>query len=311
MALNLRAKIYLALVIILGITIFFINFPKFELTKESLLTLALLSTIAFFTEIYEVEIIYRRSTSTSTAIYTAAILLNNSIALWVALFALIGSEILVRWEYISQKQILSFLSRLGFNTSQVLISVAVASGVFKLAGGHAPPFTHAVDFVPPIVAFLAYTITNTVLVSGIIALVRDVSIFYHLRFNLKHLPVQLFSMGILSILIAIVYSISPWNIILLLVPLVLVHISLRQYMRLRKDAKDSFKKINDLLELRDPYTAKHSEQVATISEKIARKMGLLEERVERIKSAARIHDIGKIGIPDEILLKPSNLNDEE
>lgn len=65
------------------------------------------------------------------------------------------------------------------------------------------------------------------------------------------------------------------------------------------------------LQARDPYTAEHSERVADLSGKIARKLGLPENEVERIVAAARIHDIGKVGIPDSILLKPGPLTPQE
>jgi PAS domain S-box-containing protein/putative nucleotidyltransferase with HDIG domain len=65
------------------------------------------------------------------------------------------------------------------------------------------------------------------------------------------------------------------------------------------------------VELRDPYTAGHQRRVAELSCAIARKMGLDEERVRGIRLGATIHDIGKIGIPAEVLSKPSRLNDIE
>lgn len=78
-----------------------------------------------------------------------------------------------------------------------------------------------------------------------------------------------------------------------------------------KAALDAFKQMNNLLEMRDPYITGHSEEAAILSEKITRQMDLPEERVKRIKSAAHIHNIGKLGIPDKILLKSSKLTNEE
>ena len=61
------------------------------------------------------------------------------------------------------------------------------------------------------------------------------------------------------------------------------------------------------LEARDPYTRGHSDAVAAISLKIAKKMSFNSHELERIEFAARLHDLGKIGIRDEILLKPGPL----
>jgi HD-GYP domain-containing protein (c-di-GMP phosphodiesterase class II) len=62
---------------------------------------------------------------------------------------------------------------------------------------------------------------------------------------------------------------------------------------------------------KDPYTRGHSERVARFSVAIAQRMGLADEEVEKIRISALLHDVGKIGIDDNILKKPSALTDEE
>ena len=61
------------------------------------------------------------------------------------------------------------------------------------------------------------------------------------------------------------------------------------------------------LDARDGYTARHGEQVAAVAVKIAQRMGLEPSLVETIKRFGPLHDIGKIGIPDEVLHKPRPL----
>jgi len=65
------------------------------------------------------------------------------------------------------------------------------------------------------------------------------------------------------------------------------------------------------VEARDPYSRGHSDRVSKYAVKIAWKLGLDEERIKRIKDAAMLHDVGKIGISDEILKKPDLLNENE
>jgi diguanylate cyclase (GGDEF)-like protein/putative nucleotidyltransferase with HDIG domain len=62
---------------------------------------------------------------------------------------------------------------------------------------------------------------------------------------------------------------------------------------------------------RDRYTGEHSEAVIEMSGAVARNLGLNSVEVERVKSAALLHDIGKVAIPDEILHKPGPLTDAE
>jgi diguanylate cyclase (GGDEF)-like protein/putative nucleotidyltransferase with HDIG domain len=62
---------------------------------------------------------------------------------------------------------------------------------------------------------------------------------------------------------------------------------------------------------RDRYTGEHSEAVIEMSGAVARNLGLNMPEVARVKSAALLHDIGKVAIPDEILHKPGPLTDDE
>jgi HD-GYP domain-containing protein (c-di-GMP phosphodiesterase class II) len=66
-----------------------------------------------------------------------------------------------------------------------------------------------------------------------------------------------------------------------------------------------------LIGLRDHYTASHSARVATHVQKIATQLGLPDSETEAVVSAATLHDIGKAGISDQILLKPDKLSPEE
>jgi len=65
------------------------------------------------------------------------------------------------------------------------------------------------------------------------------------------------------------------------------------------------------LDARDPYTESHSERVADLSARIATRLGLHQVEVERIRTGGLLHDLGKLGVRDEILNKAGSLTDEE
>jgi putative nucleotidyltransferase with HDIG domain len=65
------------------------------------------------------------------------------------------------------------------------------------------------------------------------------------------------------------------------------------------------------LDARDPYTAGHSERVSVLSVAIGRVLRLSDTELEVLRLGALLHDIGKIGIPDRILMKPGPLTDDE
>ncbi|MFZ2634651.1 MAG: HD domain-containing phosphohydrolase [Desulfosalsimonadaceae bacterium] len=81
--------------------------------------------------------------------------------------------------------------------------------------------------------------------------------------------------------------------------------------RLNRILNSTVQAMSLAVECRDPYTAGHQQRVANISAAIARKMDFNDERIEYLKMAAMIHDIGKISVPAEILCKPTRLSAAE
>lgn len=78
-----------------------------------------------------------------------------------------------------------------------------------------------------------------------------------------------------------------------------------------QNLKDLISCLISVEEAKDSYTAHHSERVKAYSELIARFLGLSESSISLITHAAHLHDIGKIGIRDNVLTKPGKLTDEE
>jgi diguanylate cyclase (GGDEF)-like protein len=66
-----------------------------------------------------------------------------------------------------------------------------------------------------------------------------------------------------------------------------------------------------VVDAKDEYTGAHSERVALLVEAIARRLSLDDEQVEQLKLAGRLHDLGKIAIPDRVLQKPGSLTPHE
>jgi diguanylate cyclase (GGDEF)-like protein len=65
------------------------------------------------------------------------------------------------------------------------------------------------------------------------------------------------------------------------------------------------------LEERDRYTGEHSESVVDLTARVGEALALGGDEISRVRTAALLHDIGKVGVPDEILHKPGPLNDQE
>jgi PAS domain S-box-containing protein len=85
----------------------------------------------------------------------------------------------------------------------------------------------------------------------------------------------------------------------------------QSFDRLRKALGATVKAIALVVETRDPYTAGHQKRVVDLARAIAQEMGLSSDKVDSIRMAGVIHDIGKIAVPAEILSKPTKLRDVE
>ena len=80
---------------------------------------------------------------------------------------------------------------------------------------------------------------------------------------------------------------------------------------LQKAYMDSIEILRHTVEAKDPYTKGHSDRVSEYAVLLGKKLNLPDEDIEKLRIGGLFHDIGKIGIPDSILLKESNLTDEE
>jgi HD-GYP domain-containing protein (c-di-GMP phosphodiesterase class II) len=69
--------------------------------------------------------------------------------------------------------------------------------------------------------------------------------------------------------------------------------------------------LTSAVDAKDTYTCGHSQRVALFGREIAMRAGLPEAQVERVYMAGLLHDVGKIGVPEEVLRKPGKLTDEE
>lgn len=103
----------------------------------------------------------------------------------------------------------------------------------------------------------------------------------------------------------------PGAIVLLLVPILPLHFAFKHTKETQDSTRQVLEAMADAVDLRDPYTGGHSQRVAHYSAQILAAMQLQGPEVDLIVSAARVHDIGKIGTPDSVLLKDGNLTPEE
>jgi len=85
----------------------------------------------------------------------------------------------------------------------------------------------------------------------------------------------------------------------------------QSYEKLQKFIEDTAHVIMKVVEIRDPYSTGHQQRVSKLATAIAREMKLPQDKIEGVRLASLVHDIGKVNLPTEIVSKPSKLVEVE
>lgn len=106
-------------------------------------------------------------------------------------------------------------------------------------------------------------------------------------------------------------KVGLWAAFLVMIPLQLARYSLTKYTEIRDLFFGSVSALSQAIDAKDGFTRGHADRVSRIAGAIAREMGVNEKEIEQIELAGMLHDIGKIGVEDRILMKPARLDEEE
>jgi len=195
-----------------------------------------------------------------------------------------------------------------FNGGQAYFAALAAGAV--LAAGHVSArggLTGPQDVLVLVAAAVSMYWVNVFMVAIAVALATarsPLALFFETQ---RLVYVQFASLYLVGVLAAFGAVRWPWIPVFSIIPGVLVYHSLKQRIELRQDAMRAMERMADEVDRRDPYTFQHSQRVAIYAHAISRKLGLTAAEIDVVELAAKVHDIGKIRIPDSILLKPAKL----
>jgi len=106
-------------------------------------------------------------------------------------------------------------------------------------------------------------------------------------------------------------KVGLWASLLFMVPLLLARYSFTKYAETRAMFIGTVSALSQAIDAKDGFTRGHADRVSRIAGAISREMGLSERNIEEIELAGMLHDIGKIGVEDQILMKPARLDPHE
>ncbi|MHB8987095.1 MAG: HD-GYP domain-containing protein, partial [Eubacteriales bacterium] len=203
------------------------------------------------------------------------------------------------------------IKKLIFNVSQYAITIYISWLTLVFLSPDNTVILYKGHWPAMIVSSAVYVILNTILVSTVISLSEGRR---PLRFLTRAINLEMLHFTLLvpvSLLIVILYTVEPMAIVILVLPLVLAHFSFDNYITLWTETRTTIEVLADIVDKKDPYTSKHSHMVADYCNDIAERIPLRPDDVETLVSAAKVHDLGKISVPDSILLKEGSLTNEE
>lgn len=290
------------------------------------LSLSVFGLLVVMTEWFSIDIYVKdTSVSTSAAPMIAGILLFGPIGAFV--LGLVFATVAV----IKHR---SPISRYIFNISNQMIASLLYTSLVLQFG---IPFSDW-DILPQLLmslvaGFIVYIFT-TISIAAVVKLDRGISArdFWSEQFSW----LVTFYLGMGLIAYALIYSFLTAGVVgigIVLVPLLLLRFSQALFINrtenivselreknisLQKSAEEIsalneelLMALSEVIDMRDPFVLGHSRQVARYATLIARQLSLTDEKIEIIRKAGLLHDIGKLGIPESILFKPALLTEEE
>jgi len=199
-----------------------------------------------------------------------------------------------------------------FNSAVAVLSVSIPALLFPGAriasvAQHGWAWTLASAAAAGILMYLL----NLTLIGIAVALRTGNRPLHAIAVSMRPVRMEFAALYTLGLVAGIGLQVAPWAVLALVPVVVGLHSLLERAVRLRRETIAAVERMADLVDRRDPYTADHSRRVAQYVVAIATELGMPPSDVDQLRLAATVHDIGKIEVPDEILLKDGRLTPAE
>jgi putative nucleotidyltransferase with HDIG domain len=244
-----------------------------------------------------------RITVATTPILASAFLLGPAAAGWVALIGCTELRELRRgipWYGTA------------FNHAAIALPAILAGYAFLGVAGREPFVPTPGSFLAGVLAGLVYVGVNSYL-TGLVVAIRDRRSLRSVYFrDIAVISSSMLALVPLAWLMAHVYrSVGFWAAILFALPLYTTRAAYANIVEIRDLFTQTVRALASAIDARDPKTAEHSARVATIAVDLGHALGCGPRDLERLEWGGLLHDVGKIGVHDDVLLKPGPLHPEE
>lgn len=200
-----------------------------------------------------------------------------------------------------------------FNAANYVLSVYIGGQAFLLAGGTVGDLSFPGLIIPALALILAVMLVNSTLLLLLFKLNFGTPFFRTFGKSLSaFLPTVICAVPIGYFIASFLLTEGgEYLVVLFALPLLLARFALSMYIDVKQNYYIMMKTLTNTVEAKDLYTRGHSERVEQYAVIIARQMALSATRINELRTAALLHDVGKIGIEEKILKKPGRLTNEE
>jgi putative nucleotidyltransferase with HDIG domain len=189
---------------------------------------------------------------------------------------------------------------------------ALAAGLaIQALGSPSVKTDTALSFLAVLPAAAVFLAINAVLTGTLVALRTDQQFRSVLLGDSRGFATSLIALTPVAWLMAQTYVVAWWASLLFALPLFTTRATNHRYVEMREMFTQTIGALAEAVDKRDPFTSKHSWRVKEIGGDIGRVMRLSESDLEALEWGGLLHDVGKIGVPDNVLLKQERLNREE
>ncbi|MEU6473717.1 HD domain-containing phosphohydrolase [Streptomyces massasporeus] len=202
-----------------------------------------------------------------------------------------------------------------WRAAQLVLGVWSAAEVHRLLGGRDAVVAGDVPYAlgPAGAAVLAFCLVLALLDGGILAVAERVPARRAWRGLVARSLAPIAVHGLAGLMMAVLWRspYGPVSALLVLLPMCVSWWAFAQYHRERAAHQATIRALVQAVDIKDGYTRGHSERVGRASMMIARELGMADERVEVLRFAGILHDVGKLGVPTRLLRKDGPLTPEE
>ena len=295
---TIKLYTYIASLSLMAILLMFYLIQEYTISDYSLLIVfSLLSAIS---ETFLIPLPKIGAVSVSFALTFSAILLTDPLTAAI----ITAAGVIFRCPYVDGKGRVHIFNnpiyKTIFNVSQYIINAGVAGLIYVYVD---KVFNFGFEFFNPLagaICLIIYLLSNSFFMASLMSILLREKLYYIWKnYLLGFINIALVSL--LGIVIAFSYdSYGAGGILLFFIPLMFARYTFKLYLDMRKNYFETLNVLVRAIEASDPYTSGHSMRVSAYAEAIAKQVGLPQSKIDLIKSAALLHDIGKIGIDKNI-----------